>query len=265
MEFIIISLLAYAGYRFFRYTTRSGREAVRAFVYLEAIRRGVSQQEANETTDTILDVYSPEQAKNVVLMAKHQIQTVHEGKQLPLIAYAYRQGMRTTMPGWYRKMALMAPETLAIELAYGRLSQFPVEDEEAPEADEAMRKDERYNAFYRAFSDEVQRLSGKGEHDVKIIDIMEHEPLHRAYRDGIDPLTLAARFCDEYGMTKERYQTFESYYAAFRHELTRFAADTAQLDGWLSKVDPARINSSFQNGVHPRRAADGYFQFMTQP
>lgn len=265
MEIVVIGLLVFGGYKFLRYTIRSGREAVRAFVYLEALKRGGSQRDANETTDTILDVYYPEQAKNLVMMAKHQIQTLHAGKQLPLIAYAYRYGMRAAMPGWYRKMALRAPKTRAIELTYGGLSKFVVEGGEAREAAAEMPTHEGYDAFYRVYADEVHRLSGKGGSDINIADFMEDEPLLRAYRDGIDPLTLAAAFCDEHGITKERYQTFESYVAAFRYELSRFASDTAQLDHWLARVDPARIDSSFQKGVHPRRAADGYFHYMTQP
>lgn len=264
MEIVVIGLLVFGGFSFFRYTARSGREAVRAFVYLEALRRGVSEQEANETTNTILEVRNFERSKNVVLMAKHQIQTLHSGKQLPIIGYAYRHGMQTGMPRWYCKMAVTAPETRAIEATYGSLGKFGEEDE-ALQADVEAGKHEGYNTFYRSYADEVHRLSGKGRGDLNIADFMEQEPLQRAYLDGIDPLTLAAGFCDEHGITKERYHTFESYLAAFRHELSRFASDAAQLNGWLARVEPAKINSSFQKGVHPRRAADGYFHYMTQP
>ncbi|AYG58001.1 hypothetical protein [Rhizobium jaguaris] len=126
-----------------------------------------------------------------------------------------------------------------------------------------MRKDDRYDAFYETYANEVHRISGKSADDPRITDLMEQEPLRRAYRDGVDPLALAAHFCHEHGHT-ERFPTYESYFTAFANELKRFAADTAQLSGWLAKADPARINSSFECGVHPRLAADGYYRFVSQ-
>ncbi len=44
--------------------------------------------------DTIMRDLASDQMRNVALMAKHQLQTVHGGKQLPIIGYAYRRGMK---------------------------------------------------------------------------------------------------------------------------------------------------------------------------
>lgn len=261
MELIIIGLLAFAGYKFFRHTTSAGRETVRAYVYLEALKLSGSQHGANQDADTIVRDLASDQMRNVALMAKHQLQTVHGGKQLPIIGYAYRRGMKTAMPAWYRNMALSAPQTIALDTAYG--SGNPATKADEPQATQSN-VDYAYNAFYQTFADEVHRLSGRSGSELSIIDFMEDEPLQRAYHDSVDPLVLAASFCHKHGLTAERYQSFDSYYAAFQNELRRFAADTAQLRGWLEKVDPARINSSFERGVHPRLAADGYFQFVTQ-
>lgn len=184
MEIIIIGLLAFAGYRFFRHTTRAGTEAVRAYVYLETLKKGVSSHEANILTDALLSNIGSDMAINAANMAKLEYATVHQGKQLPMIGYAYRQGLRTIMPFWYQKMALAAPETLGIEVGYGRLSTHTLAED--PQADTEMRKDERYVAFYEAYANEVHRLSGKSANDVRVSDFMEHEPLHRAYRDGLD-------------------------------------------------------------------------------
>ncbi|MEH7847790.1 hypothetical protein [Rhizobium laguerreae] len=261
MEIIIIGLLALAGYKFFRHTTRAGRETVRAYVYLEALKISGSHQSANQDADTIMRDLASDQMRNVALMAKHQLQAVHGGKQLPIIGYAYRCGMKTAMPAWYRNIALSAPQTMALEAAYGGTSATKAE---VPQASKQPSVDDNYQAFYQSFADEVLRLSGRSGSELNIIDFMEDEPLQRAYRDSVDPLVLAASFCHKHGLTTERYQSYDNYYAAFTQELRRFATDTAQLRGWLEKADPARINSSFERGVHPRLAADGYFQFVTQ-
>jgi hypothetical protein len=263
LELIIIGLLAFAGYKFFRHTTKAGRETVRAYVYLEALKLSGSQRGANQDADTIMRDLASDQMRNVALMAKHQLQTVHGGKQLPIIGYAYRRGMKTAMPAWYRNMALSAPQTIALDAAYGSGS-LAAKVDNPPQANGQPTADNAYNAFYQTFADEVHRLSGRSGNELNIIDFMEDEPLQRAYRDSVDPLVLAASFCHKHGLTAERYQTYDSYYAAFQIELRGFAADTMQWRGWLDKADPARINSSFEQGVHPRLAADGYFRFVTQ-
>ncbi|WP_155257430.1 hypothetical protein [Rhizobium leguminosarum] len=259
---IIIGLLAFAGYKLFRHTTSAGRETVRAYIYLEALKISGSQHGANQDADTIMRDLASDQMRNVALMAKHQLQAVHGGKQLPIIGYAYRCGMKTAMPAWYRNIALSAPQTTALEAAYGGGTSATKAD--VPQANRQPSVDNNYEAFYQSFADEVHRLSGRSGSELNIVDFMEDEPLQRAYRDSVDPLVLAASFCHKQGLTAERYQSYESYYAAFTHELRRFATDTAQLRGWLERADPARINSSFERGVHPRLAADGYFQFVSQ-
>ncbi|ARM89264.1 hypothetical protein RHEC894_CH02987 [Rhizobium sp. CIAT894] len=262
MEIIIIGLLAFAGYKFFRHTTSAGRETVRAYIYLEALKLGGSQQSANRDADTITRDLASDQMRNVVLMAKHQLQTVHGGKQLPIIGYAYRRGMQTAMPSWYRYIALSAPQSIALDIAYG--SGIPATKVHEQQADRQLNADEAYDAFYRTFADEVHRLSGRSSGELNIIDFTNDEPLQRAYRNSVDPLVLAAAFCHKHDLTAERYQTYDSYYAAFQNELRRFAADAVQWRRWLEKADQARINSSFERGVHPRLAADGYFRFVTQ-
>ncbi|MBX4985467.1 hypothetical protein [Rhizobium lentis] len=262
MEIVIIGLLAFAGYKFFRQTTSAGRETVRAYIYLEALKLGGSQQSANRDADTITRDLASDQMRNVALMAKHQLQTVHGGKQLPIIGYAYRRGMKTAMPAWYRYIALSAPQTLALDIVYG--SGIPATNAHEPQTDRQLNADDAYDAFYQTFADEVHRLSGRSSSELNVIDFTDDEPLQRAYRNSVDPLVLAAAFCHKHGLTVERYQSYDSYYAAFQNELRRFAADTVQLRRWLEKADQTRINSSYERGVHPRLAADGYFRFVSR-
>jgi len=257
---IIIGLLAFAGYRFFRLSTGAGKEAVRAYVYLETLNKGVSPYEANAVTDAMLSDIGSDMAGRAMDMAKQQYATIHEGKQLSVIGYAYRQGMRPTMPLWYTVIPRLVPPTPQVEVLYGRLRDTVQMMDEDPQADEDMRKDERYVAFYEAYANEVHRLSGKSADDLRVSDFMEHEPLHRAYRDGIDPLYLAAAFCDDHKQTKETFGTFESYYEAFLRELARYLPDSKQTDEWAAALNEKPLRDAFASSMHPRRTAYGYYR-----
>ncbi|THF50652.1 hypothetical protein [Allorhizobium terrae] len=261
MEIIIIGLLAFAGYRFFRHTSRTGKEAVRAYVYLETLKKGLPPEDANVMTEVLLSDVGKDLAINAMNMAKLEYATVHRGKQLPMIGYAYRQGMQTTMPFWYQKMALAAPETLGIEVAYGRISTITTDED--PQADEDMRKDERYVDFYETYANEVHRISGKSVSDPRVTDLMEHEPLHRAHTDGIDPLLLAAKYCHDHKII-EKFADYESYYAAFAQELRRFSANASEHAGWLARAHPNLIDSNFKQDIHPRLTALSFHHLVTE-
>lgn len=99
-----------------------GLEAVRAYMYLNMLNEGVTPQEANLTVrQAVLEPYSPFM-QHVTAMAHLEYRTVHDGKQLPMIGHAYRKGLQSNMPSWYRKGALATSETLAIEVGYGALN-----------------------------------------------------------------------------------------------------------------------------------------------
>lgn len=261
LEIIIIGLLAFVVYKFFRLSTGAGKEAVRAYVYLETLNKGISPYEANAVTDAMLSDIGSDMAGRAMDMAKQQYATIHEGKQLSVIGHAYRQGMRPTMPLWYTAIPRLVPPTPQVEVLYGRLRGAVQMTDEDPQADEEMRKDERYVAFYEAYANEVHRLSGKSANDLRVSDFMEHEPLHRAYRDGLDPLVLAAQFCHEQGQTTEKFADYDSYFAAFANELKRFTSDPAELSDWIAKAkaDPDRMGYNFQQGIHPRLTALGFY------
>lgn len=263
MEIIIVGLLAFAGYKFFRHTTRAGKEAVRAYVYLETLKKGVSSQEANILTDAVLSDIGSDMAINAANMAKREYATVHQGKQLPMIGYAYRQGLRSIMPFWYQKMALSAPETLGIEVSYGRLR-----PELAPENLQRMTRmvtDEGYKSFCVTFCHEVNRLAGEDRFEQKEGGVLDDEALYQHYRQGDDPLLMAVMYCHENGLNRETFATYENYRSAFANELLRLASSPTEFDDWLSKVDNTRVHSSFITGTHPRLAAMGCHQIVSQP
>lgn len=262
MEIVIIGLLAFAGYKFFRHTTRTGKEAVRAYVYLETLKKGVSPHEANIVTDALLRDIGSDMAVSAMNMSKLEYVTVHQGKQLPMIGYAYRQGLRTTMPFWYRKLAIAVPETLEIDVSYGHLR-----PELAPESLQRLTKmvaDEGYKSFCQTFCDEVNRLTGEQHYKQREGSVLDDEDLYQLYKQGDDPLITAVIYCHENDLNKEFHPTYESYRSAFATELLRFASSTTQLTDWLSKVDSARLHTNFKDGTHPRLAAFGYYELVSQ-
>lgn len=265
MEIIVLGLLAFAGYKFFRHTTRAGKEAVRAYVYLETLKKGVSSHEANILTDAVLSDIGSDMAINAMNMAKLEYATVHHGKQLPMIAYAYRQGLRTIMPFWYRKMALSVRDTLGIEVAYGRLRRELIPGGENPQRLTGMVTDEGYKSFCGTFCNEVNRLAGEQHFELSEGGILDGEDLYRSYQQGEDALVAAAMYCHENDLNKQVYSTFESYRSAFATELLRLAGNPAELKEWLSKVDNQRLHTNFKDGTHPRLAAVGYYEFVSQP
>ena len=78
----------------------------------------------------------------------------------------------------------------------------------------------------------------------------------------------AAGYCHEQGINREVFPTYESYCLAFATELARLLAnrgDPTNPDDLLSGVDSSKLHSSFKTDTHPRLAAAGYYEFVSQP
>lgn len=125
---VIVAALGWAAYKFFRFNTGVGTEAVRAYYFLEALLAKHSPTDANRHAHFSLSTNSTESIQRVM----DEVRTTHDGKQLPLIAEAYRRGMMPMLPAWYRSIVLKAPVTNAIQRIYRsqhsheNLSQEPV-------------------------------------------------------------------------------------------------------------------------------------------
>ena len=90
MEIIVVVLLAgVVGYFFLKHITERGKNTVRAYLYLNAIRERYSVEEANQIAGVHIDSGSPQTIRNAKLYA----QALYDGKQLPMIADAKRQGL----------------------------------------------------------------------------------------------------------------------------------------------------------------------------
>lgn len=110
---LIIAALAWAGYKLVKFNTAAGAEAVRALIFLEGLKRGETVDRANEVVDIDLLDTDPDKLRQVT----ETIQTVH-GKQLPLMAEAYRRGMHPKIPKWYYNFASKTPASTSVRREY---------------------------------------------------------------------------------------------------------------------------------------------------
>lgn len=102
MELLIILLLVGFGiYQLLRFNMRNGAEAVRAHLFLSLLHDGMSVEEARHMTDIDVSELDPRITANAVSFIREH----HDGKQLPIIRNAYRKGMNSRLPGWYRSFS----------------------------------------------------------------------------------------------------------------------------------------------------------------
>lgn len=111
---VIAGLLAWGAYQFFKYNTNSGAETMRAYLYLEALLNGETKNAAQTLASANMTDLDAEVTHHIV----KEIRPVHAGRQLPLVAEAYRQGMSSRMPRWYRWSASQCDATTSVFAVY---------------------------------------------------------------------------------------------------------------------------------------------------
>lgn len=121
MTFVIIAVLAFVAFKLWRLAIRAGAEGLRAYIYLESRNKGLSTQDANAVADAVAGNPGSEMTANALRIWNTEKAAIHAGKQLPVIGYAYRQGMHPKMPAWYAVLVRNAPMTLGLEVSYGIL------------------------------------------------------------------------------------------------------------------------------------------------
>ena len=96
--FLVCIVIGWLGFRLIKANTIRGLETVRAYAYLEAAKNGQSQEACAEISDYDF-MNGPTE---LIIEAKHVVQTAYGGKQLLMIKEAYRQGMKSRLPTWQR-------------------------------------------------------------------------------------------------------------------------------------------------------------------
>lgn len=112
---IVIGLLGWAAYQFYKYSAASSAEVTRAYLFLNALLRGEDDEKARSIAS--VDVQNLE--AGLLQRISDEIHAVHEGRQLPLVAEAYRRGMPSRMPTWYQRSVSLCDRTDSVFAVYG--------------------------------------------------------------------------------------------------------------------------------------------------
>ena len=102
---ISLALLALgaAAYYFFRNNTKRGLESVRAQVFLGGVHSGHTVSDANYAASFgFTGQPPPEVIQSATALSKAE----HGGKSFPIIAEAYRRGMKPRLPVWQKIIIL---------------------------------------------------------------------------------------------------------------------------------------------------------------
>ncbi|WP_434050750.1 MAG: hypothetical protein RDA78_15620 [Roseibium sp.] len=193
-------------------------------------------------------------------MAREEYRQVHNGKQIAMIGFAYRNGMRSDMPSWYTAFARSVSPTKEIEFHYESLQ--PDLAPKHMQQKTRMVTDDQYKSFCKIFCDEVNRICGQSYFEHEDSDVLDDNTLYEAYRQGDDPLVAAAMYCHENGLNHETFASYESYRAAFANEFERLVSNPSEATIRLSAVDDTKVHASFLAGTHPRLAAAGYHEIV---
>jgi len=115
MEFLIfLALAGWGGFKLFKLSTAMGGETLRAYVFLEALLNDAPLHIAQ----TMAARDMADLPTELILHIKREIGSVHGGKQTPLIAEAYKWGMMSKVPSWYRSLIELKGTSLSVKLTY---------------------------------------------------------------------------------------------------------------------------------------------------
>jgi hypothetical protein len=104
MEFLLVSFaLGAAACYFFRNNTKRGLESVRAQVFLSGVHSGHTVSDANYAASFgIIGQPPPEVIQSATALSKAE----YGGKTSPIIAEAYKRGMKPKLPIWQKIIIL---------------------------------------------------------------------------------------------------------------------------------------------------------------
>ncbi|MBZ9884708.1 hypothetical protein LB535_20375 [Mesorhizobium sp. CA10] len=174
-------VLGAAVFYFLKGNSRRGAETVRASIFLTGLESGHTVAEAN----LVASMDAEHMPASMIHNAMDHVRVFYGGKQLPMIAEAYRKGMKPKLAMWNQVLIDMlhssAPE-------HGRAKR-PDANSTAPQTGN---RPTSYDDYKQALVAEAKRLDGKASTDLHWIELTDDEGTKRAYKDGIDPKWLAA-------------------------------------------------------------------------
>nr|WIE92523.1 hypothetical protein P9270_004780 [Mesorhizobium sp. WSM4875] len=193
---LVLTVLGAAVFYFLKGSTRRGAETVRASIFLTGLESGSTVAEAN----LVASMDAEHMPTSMIHNAMDHVRLLYGGKQLPMIAEAYRKGMKPKLAIWNQVLIDMlhssTPERARVKQktenseTNGHRSGV---SQEIEEANKARNQRMGFDEYLRAVVAEAKRLDGKAESDVHWIELTDDEGTKRAYTDGIDPQVARCR------------------------------------------------------------------------
>jgi hypothetical protein len=192
---IVLIVLGAAVFYFLKGNARRGAETVRASIFLTGLESGHTVAEANLVANMDVE-HLP---TSTIHDAVNHVRLFYGGKQLPMIAEAYRKGMTPKLAGWYQVLIDMLHSSAP---KHGNVKQKAdnsdirehrdIVYQEIVEANKMRNQRMGFDQYLSAVVAEAKRLDGKASTDLHWIELTDDEGTKRAYTDGIDPKWLAA-------------------------------------------------------------------------
>lgn len=102
---LVLFALGAAAYYFFRNNTKRGLETVRSQVFLSGVLSGNTVSDANYAASFgFMEQLPPDVIQSAAALSKAE----YGGRTFPIIAEAYRRGMKPRLPIWQRIIILVS-------------------------------------------------------------------------------------------------------------------------------------------------------------
>lgn len=210
MELLFIAALGYGVYWLFRQNTKSGEETVRAFAYLALRETGLTEYQANAMVADVSKL--PDKTIHQTMAI---VRIGYGGKQLPLIAEAYSEGM-IPRSSWARRRVARAypfgPPNAASSTRPPGQATAPADN--PPSRNDASSTqpahgtqhsaDEGFDAYYGAYVSRLKAKAGIAPTDLHIVELMDDEPLRQAFRDGVPVDRLVEMHAEHWAQRQPR-------------------------------------------------------------
>gem|GEM_PF-3048518 len=134
---------------------------------------------------------------SMILNAMDHVRLFYGGKQSPMIAEAYRKGMKPKLALWNQVLIDILHTSVPERGVKQKAANSDAHDrdgvyQEFMEANKMRNQRMGFDKYLSAVVAEAKRLDGKASTDLHWIELTDDEGTKRAYGDGIDPKWLAA-------------------------------------------------------------------------
>lgn len=214
MELLFIAAIGYGVYWLFRQNTKSGEETVRAYIYLGLLGTGRTEHQANQLVEDISSV-----SVETIQRATIVVQALYGGKQLALIADAYRNGM-IPRSSWAKRRVISRGYDLRTRdddtsskpanspsvppTPEPATSNGPVTEGPYGSASPQTPQDHGFDEYYAAYVSKLKVLAGIAPTDLHMVELMDDEPLRQAFRDGVPVNRLVEMHAEHWAQMQPR-------------------------------------------------------------